>query len=210
MPTRVLLLRHGQSEWNAAGRWQGQQDPPLTDVGRRQARAVAASLGTVDAVMASDLQRATETAVIIATELGILPVSVDPAWRERHAGEWEGMTRAEIEVAWPGYLNPRADEHVGFAGGPRRPPSWEADASVLERALGALGRVHTTIADGDVLVVTHGGVIYALESHLGAAFERMANGGARIVVVDGERISLGERLLLVGDDDAPITIPDQI
>src|SRR5687767_11323336 len=97
MPTRVLLVRHGQSEWNATGRWQGQADPPLTDLGRRQARSAAAALGTVDAVFASDLQRASETALIIAGELGVGPVVVDPDLRERDAGEWSGLTRVEIE-----------------------------------------------------------------------------------------------------------------
>ena len=211
MPTRVLLVRHGQSEWNAVGRWQGQQDPPLTDLGRRQARSAATALGAIDAVFASDLQRAAETATIIATELGVLPIVVDPGLRERHAGEWEGLTRAEIERDWPGYLDPPADAHVGFASsGPRRPPSWESDDSVLDRAVAALGRIHDLIGDGDALVVTHGGLIYALEAHLGAPFERLANGGARVLVVDGEQLSLGERILLVTDESTPATVPDQI
>src|ERR671917_2105987 len=103
--TRVLLVRHGQSEWNAVGRWQGQADPPLSDVGRQQARSAARSLGALDAIFASDLQRATETAMIIAAELGVGPVVVDPDLRERDAGEWSGLTRAEIEERYPGYLN---------------------------------------------------------------------------------------------------------
>jgi probable phosphoglycerate mutase len=210
MPTRLLLVRHGQSEWNAAGRWQGQQDPPLSDLGRRQARSAATALGAVDAVFASDLQRAAETATIIATELGVLPIVVDPGLRERRAGEWEGLTRAEIERDWPGYLDPPADEHAGFAGGPRRPPSWEPDESVLERALAALRRIHDVVGDGDALVVTHGGLIYVVEGHLGAPFARLANGAARVVEVAGDRLALGERLLLVGDDGAPVTVPDQI
>src|SRR3546814_14677380 len=68
--TRVLLVRHGQSEWNATGRWQGQADPPLTDLGRAQAHHAARSLGVVDAIVASDLQRAADTAPIISGELG--------------------------------------------------------------------------------------------------------------------------------------------
>jgi probable phosphoglycerate mutase len=211
MPTRLLLVRHGQSEWNAAGRWQGQQDPPLTDLGRRQARAVARSIGAVDGVFASDLQRAAETAAIIATELGVLPVVVDPDLRERHAGEWEGLTRAEIERDWPGYLDPPADAHEGFASStPRRPPSWEPDDSVLARARDALARIHEQIGEGDALVVTHGGLVYVLEGHLGAPFERLPNGAARAVEIEGDRLTLGDRLLLVGDDDAPVTIPDQL
>jgi broad specificity phosphatase PhoE len=212
MPTRALLVRHGQSEWNAAGRWQGQADPPLTDLGRRQAKSAAASLGAVDAVFASDLQRASETAAIIAVELGIGPVIVDDGLRERDAGEWSGLTRAQIDREWPGYLDAPADEHASFgpAVAPRRPPSWESDDSVLQRATAALQRIHETVGDGDVVAITHGGLIYVLEGHLGARAGRLANGGGRWFVIDGERITLGDRVLLVGDDGAPVTVPDQI
>src|SRR3546814_1711635 len=108
--TRVLLVRHGQSEWNATGRWQGQADPPLTDLGRAQAHHAARSLGVVDAIVASDLQRAADTALIISGELGVGPVVLDEGLRERDAGEWSGLTRAEIERDWPGYL--RTDGHT--------------------------------------------------------------------------------------------------
>ena len=212
MPTRVLLVRHGQSEWNALGRWQGQADPPLTDLGRRQASSAARSLGAVDAVFASDLERAAETALIIAGELGVGPVVLDADLRERDAGEWSGLTRVEIEERWPGYLEAPADEHAGFGPSvaPRRPPSWEPDDSVLARAIAALRRIHDAVGDGDVVVVTHGGLIYVLEGHLGAPFGRLANGGGRWVEVEGDRVVLGERVLLVGDDGAPATVPDQI
>lgn len=212
MPTRVLLVRHGQSEWNAAGRWQGQADPPLTDLGRRQARSAAAALGAVDAVFASDLQRAAETAAIIAGELGIGPVVLDEGLRERDAGEWSGLTRTEIDRAWPGYLDPPADEHASFgpSAAPRRPPSWEPDDAVLARARAALARIHDAVGDGEVIAVTHGGLIYVLEGHLGSPAGRLANGGGRWFVLDGDRITLGDRVLLVGDDGAPVTVPDQI
>src|SRR3546814_20228381 len=81
--TRVLLVRHGQSEWNATGRWQGQADPPLTDLGRAQAHYAARSLGVVDAIVAADLQRAADTALIISGELGAGPVVLDQGLRER-------------------------------------------------------------------------------------------------------------------------------
>ena len=147
--TRVLLIRHGQSEWNADGRWQGQADPPLTDLGRHQAMHAARNLGAVDAIVASDLQRASETALIIAEALGVGPVVLEPGLRERDAGEWSGLTRAEIERDWPGYLDsPSADRHAAFgvapgpatvgtpSAGRRRPPSWEPDDVLLDRVLG--------------------------------------------------------------------------
>ena len=206
--TRVLLVRHGQSEWNAVGRWQGQADPPLSDVGRAQARAAAHSLGALDAIFASDLQRATETAAIIAAELGVGPVVVDADLRERDAGEWSGLTRAEIEERYPGYL----DTTPSFAAGaPRRPPGWEPDDSVLERALRALGTIGDAVDGGDVLAVTHGGLIYVVEGHLGQdRIERLANGAGRWVVVDGDRLTLGDRVLLVDEDEAPVTVPKAI
>lgn len=225
MPTRVLLVRHGQSEWNAVGRWQGQADPPLTEVGRRQARAASRSIGAVDAVFASDLQRASETAMVIAGELGVGPVVLDAGLRERDAGEWSGLTRAEIDRDWPGYLDAPADVHASFgpspagaagaagaAGSrpaPRRPPGWEPDASVLGRSVAVLERIAEEVGDGEVLVVTHGGLIYVLEGHLGGPAGRMANLAGRWLTVEaGGRMVLGDRVLLV-DPDA-VTIPDQL
>lgn len=216
--TRVLLIRHGQSEWNADGRWQGQADPALTDLGRQQAWHAARSLGVVDAIVASDLQRATDTALILSTELGVGPLVLEPGLRERDAGEWSGLTREEIERDWPGYLDP-----LPAAGQPagrdpsqqpeaerQRPPSWEPDEVLLDRVLAALGRVHDLAPAGEVIAVTHGGVVYAIERALGAPFDRLANLGGRWIEVGpgGELRRLGERVVLVDPDE--LTIPNQI
>ncbi|MFP5256192.1 MAG: histidine phosphatase family protein [Acidimicrobiia bacterium] len=220
--TQVLLLRHGQSEWNADGRWQGQADPPLTELGRHQAIHASRSIGAVDAIFSSDLQRAATTAVIISEQHGVGPVIVDPDLRERHAGEWQGLTRAEIERDWPGYLGPPPPvEGTGRAGpttgtpaselgsAQRRPPGWEPDESVLDRAVAALRRVHETVPEGDVLVVTHGGLIYAVERAMGAGFVRLPNLGGRWVEVGPEGpTTLGERVVLVDPDE--LTVPTQI
>lgn len=195
--TRLLLVRHGQSTWNAAGRWQGQADPPLTETGERQAWEACAAIGAVDAICSSTLERARRTAEIVSETLGIGPVVSYPGLVERHAGEWQGLTRPEIEAAWPGYLE---------AGG--RPPGWEADEALCARALDALGAIATAIGDGDVVVVTHGGVIYALEAMLGSAFERLANLGARWIEHRADGWVLGDRVDLLGGVD--VTIPDQI
>ena len=194
--TRVLITRHGQSEWNALGRWQGQADPPLSELGVAQARAAGAGVGAVDAVVASDLERAAATAHIIAEAIGVGPVLLDPRLRERQAGEFQGLTRAEIEEQFPGYL---AEE--------RWPPGWETDESLLVRALEALDEIAGRTGHGDVLVIAHAGIIYALERHLGLPHERIPNLWGRWFAHDGDTWSLGERMPLIGDDVA-VEIPD--
>jgi len=201
--TRLLLIRHGQSTWNALGRWQGQADPPLTETGRRQAFEASAAIGAVDAVFSSTLERARVTAEIVSEQLGVGPVVSLPGLIERTAGEWEGLTRIEIEERYPGYLD---------AGD--RPPGWEEDERLEARAMYALDRIVAALGeerpgiDVDVVVVTHGGVIYQIERRFGAPFERMANLGARwIEFVRGEW-RLGDRVDLLHGVD--VTIPDQI
>ena len=107
--TRILLVRHGESTWNADGRWQGQADPPLSDLGRSQAAEAALRVGTVDAIVTSDLQRAADTGVILARLLGVDHVATEWRLRERDAGPLSGLTRAEVHARFPGLL---ADEMV--------------------------------------------------------------------------------------------------
>ena len=191
--TRMLLARHGQSEWNALGRWQGQADPPLSELGRRQARAAAERLGTVDAIVSSDLERALTTAAIVAEALGVGPVLVEPRLRERSAGEWSGLTRDEIEAGWPGYL-----------AGHLRPPGFESDASLLARTTAALADLAAEHADAELLVVTHGGVVYVIEADAGLPFARLPNLSGRWLAHRGDRIDLGDRVELVDEHvDAP-------
>ena len=189
--TRMLLVRHGQSEWNALGRWQGQADVPLSELGRRQARVAASAIGTVDIIVASDLERAAHTAAIIGETIGVGPVMIEPLLRERDAGEWSGLTRKEIDAGWPGYV----DDH-------KRPPGFEPEEAFLERTHAGLVRVHAEYEGADVLVVTHGGVIYAFEREAGLPFQRLPNLGARQITHRGDGIDLGERLDLVADEDA--------
>lgn len=149
--TRLLTVRHGESEWNAIGRWQGQADPPLTDAGVLQATAAAQHLGGFDGVWASRLQRAALTAEIIAEQLGIGPVQLHPGLMENAFGPWEGLTVAEIEAGWPGYL---ADN--------RRPDGAEQPDAVVARGLAALREIAAAHQGGEVLVVTHAGLIRTL------------------------------------------------
>lgn len=168
----MLLLRHGQSEWNALRRWQGTADPPLTALGRRQAQATAEVLDRLDVefagVWASDLRRAEATASILARRLGLGPVVTDPRLREAHAGEWEGLTPDEIDRDWPGYLATH-----------QRPPRFEPFADVVARAAEALHAIIASLdpAGGVALVVAHSGVIRSLVRHLGAVDGRIPNMG---------------------------------
>ena len=184
----LLVVRHAESVWNRDGRWQGQADPPLSSVGAAQARAAAAALGSIDCIVSSDLERARSTAEIIADALGAGPVIVDDRWRERDVGLWQGLTVDEIERDYPGAL---ASGH--------RPPGWESSQSMLDRILTAVGYAATRASSGDVLVVSHAGVVYTLEAHFGCEFERIANlGGRRFQVQSGE-VRLQERIALTGD-----------
>ena len=190
--TRLLVVRHGQSEWNATGRWQGRADPPLTDEGRRQSIAATGALGSFDAVVASPLLRAVETATIIAERLGIGPVPTDPDLMERDAGEWQGLTRVQIQEQWPGYLEDG-----------RRPPGYEPDGAMLARVRSGLDRIAGRVGDGDVLVISHGGVVYALEDACREPWRRIPNLGARWFEVSGPDLTAGPRVDLVPDGTIP-------
>ena len=194
---QMLLVRHGESQWNAEGRWQGRADPPLSDLGRRQAFHAAARVGAVDVICASPLVRALHTARIISEQVGVGPVVVEADLAERDAGEWQGLTRAQIEASWPGYLD--AD---------RRPPGYEVHEHLVVRARAALDRVAAEFDGADVLVVTHGGLIGALERDAGLPWERLPNLAGRWVTHHGDRLALGDRLVLVDHDE--ITVPNQI
>ena len=92
-PINMLVVRHGQSTWNEQKRWQGQADPPLSEFGREQAGAAAKSIGNVDVIVSSPQMRASETASIISSIIGVGPVQLLEDLRERSAGIWSGLTR---------------------------------------------------------------------------------------------------------------------
>lgn len=168
--TRVLVVRHGQSEWNALGRWQGQADPPLTTLGRLQARQAGSLLASecppFDLVISSDLERASVTADLLAEVLGCPFRRIDRRWRENHAGEWQGLTRQEIQAQWPGWLE--AD---------RRPPGFEAAESTQARAMAAFTDIVDYHRGGCILVVSHGGVLRLLRRLLTGSEHRFPNLG---------------------------------
>jgi probable phosphoglycerate mutase len=196
--TRVLLVRHGQSRWNAEGRWQGQADPPLSPLGEEQARTAAHHVGPFDAIWASDLERARRTAEYLAAPAGHA-VRVDARFRERDAGEWTGLTRIEIEERFPGHLESR-----------RRPPAFETEDSVVGRALAALHEVVAGLDGGTGIVVTHGGVVLALERHLGGDAGILSNLAGRWFEHGPRGLVLARRVLLLDPAEVDVTRPTQL
>jgi probable phosphoglycerate mutase len=197
--TAVLLVRHGESEWNAAGRWQGWADIPLTTMGRMQAADAVAQLAPfgIDTVVASDLGRTIETASIIADLLGIGHVHPESGLREFNVGEWSGLTRPEIEERWPGQLARwGTGELVQTPGGEHR-------QHFIRRIKAAVVAIAGRYLHNTVLAVTHGGVIGALQHALDpdGDRERIGNLMGRWVEVEGETIALGSlvRLLDAGE-----------
>jgi probable phosphoglycerate mutase len=154
---RLILWRHGRTDWNHEHRIQGQLDSDLDDVGRAQAAAAAPALAALkpSVIVASDLRRTRDTAAFLATATG-LPVALDPRLRERYFGQWEGLTDRECEqrdaALW-------ADVRRGITD---RDPTVEPLAEVGARASAAL----TALADqlggaGTAVAVTHGGAARA-------------------------------------------------
>ena len=135
--SRLLVWRHGRTAWNQAGRFQGQQDPPLLAAGRSEAvlaaRELVAEGLTADAtvVATSDLTRAAETAAVLADLLGVRP-HVEPRLREQGLGAWEGLTRDEVADRYP-------EQYADWrAGRPVRDRGGEGTAAVVARSLAAL------------------------------------------------------------------------
>jgi probable phosphoglycerate mutase len=189
---RVLLVRHGESTWNSDLRWQGQADPPLSEVGRRQAHAVGA-LPAIATVWSSDLRRARGTAEVLAGTGKT--VRLDARLRERHVGSWTGLTRDEIERRYPGWL---ADG--------RRPAGWEDDEIVRARAWPALRAAAAAAGSGRAIVVSHGGLIRAVVAALGATPWPVPHLGGVWLVGDGERLDLGERVALLPRVEQPVDL----
>jgi 2,3-bisphosphoglycerate-dependent phosphoglycerate mutase len=149
----LWLVRHGQTTWNAEGRWQGQTDVPLSELGRAQAHRLAERLeGThFDAVISSDLGRALETARIVAAKLeGSPKVLTDPRWREINVGALSGLTANEAETKGLGHWVRPFDE---------RCPDGESKADLAVRTAHALTDLARERAGTKVIVFAHGGTI---------------------------------------------------
>jgi probable phosphoglycerate mutase len=161
--TTIILARHGETDWNREGRFQGHADPPLNESGREQARQLAAALADepVDAIYSSDLRRAHETAEIVAGHKG-MDVVVDRDLRERDVGEWSGLTLPEIEERYPDELRRFREEGVAVG---------ESRDALAERIVAALRRIAAAHPRGTILVVTHGGALRTLRHAAGGDFD---------------------------------------
>lgn len=196
-PRRLLVLRHGQSTWNADGRWQGQADPPLSALGEEQAFEAAGRLrgGQFSRVVSSDLRRALRTAEILAEALAVA-VEVDPDLREIDVGEWQGLTRAEIRARAPEAL---ADWSEGRS---ESTPGGELRAHLTERARRALVRAAAASSPGDrVLVVSHGALIRNLDRALSLVPHGIGNLAGRWYEVDDEGLLAPAELVSLADPE---------
>lgn len=160
-PTRLCLVRHGETAWNAEGRVQGQLDIPLNEIGRAQARATAEALAGHDftAIYCSDLMRVRQTAEPSAKKLA-LPVSYMAELRERHYGMFETLTYIEVREKFPEqYARFRdKDPDFDFEGG-------ESLRIFNERSLEVVGRLIERHQGEQILVFTHGGVLEMVYRH---------------------------------------------
>jgi broad specificity phosphatase PhoE len=174
--TTILLVRHGETDWNRDRRIQGHTDVALNESGRRQARALAAELdgGEIAAVYSSDLARALETASIVAAPRG-LAVTVTAELRERDFGTWEGLSDAEAVDRFPDLTRGPWD-------------TWgdgESSAEMTARALAAVHAIVSSHPFETVLVVTHGGPIRAVLRSFGAEDGRIENCAVVRLVAEG-------------------------
>lgn len=190
--TRIILIRHGETDWNTQTRIQGHIDIALNRRGRWQAQRLGASLADegLAAVYSSDLQRARETAQAVADASG-LSVQVSPTLRERAFGSFEGHTFAEIEAQWPEQAMRWRRRDPSFG-----PPGGETLQAFFERSLQAVHDLAAAHHGQAVAMVAHGGVLDCLYraatgQSLGAARTwAMANAGINRLLRAGDVLTL--------------------
>ena len=160
--TRVIVVRHGETEWNVAARIQGHRDSDLTAQGREQARAIAARLASerIDALVSSDLGRAADTARAIAQRCA-LEMTLDARLRERAFGAGEGMTYEECDRAYPGAFARIRNVDPDFV-----IPGGESRRQFHERVRGAFDSLAAAHAGRTLVIVTHGGVLATFFRHV--------------------------------------------
>ncbi|HWP20258.1 MAG TPA: histidine phosphatase family protein [Burkholderiaceae bacterium] len=156
--TRIIAIRHGETAWNVDTRIQGHLDIPLNDTGRWQARRLAQALAdeTLDAIYASDLQRAWETARYVSEAVGV-PVTAERGLRERGFGRFEGHTFKEIEERWPQEALRWRKRDIDFG-----PEGGETLRGFYERVVTTAARLAAAHRGQAIALVAHGGVLDCL------------------------------------------------
>jgi len=180
---RILLARHGETEWNALGRLQGHTDIPLNEMGRSQARSLAAGVvgAGIEAVVTSDLARARETGEIVAAALGLGAPAIDPALRERRFGVFEGLTRVQCAANHPEAWRAWKEQTTA-------PPGGEPSTAAVARMAEVLARLAAG-EGGPMLVISHGGVMRLwLMDTLGETVPLIANAAVYAIEHDGRRL----------------------
>lgn len=164
----LVLLRHGQTEYNAGSRMQGQLDTELSELGREQAAAAADVLATRRplTIVSSDLKRALDTALKLGDRAG-LPVTVDQRLRETHLGDWQGLTHTEVDAAAPGArLAWRDDARWAPHGGESRVDVAERSVPLVAELVAGQHQWGAEGSERPVVLVAHGGLIAALTAAL--------------------------------------------
>ena len=187
MTTTLVLIRHGQTDWNVAGRWQGEADIPLNENGRLQAQKVAQRLKnwSLQALISSDLQRAAATAQAIGEVCGLTPI-YSAAWQERAVGDFSGMTGAQAREKYPDVFS--ATKSIG---GVLNPPNGEQFTDFHRRAITAYETAVSEYDGQTIAIVSHGAtlaiilsqVIGVPEGQFGR-FRLNGNTGISVVQVD--------------------------
>jgi broad specificity phosphatase PhoE len=155
---RIYLIRHGQTDWNREGRWQGFEQTSLNSEGLAQAQALAEYLRQypITAVYTSDLSRALQTANALAQALNLQP-ELDERWRERHLGIFQGLTRAEINARYPKEMDAMHTDRFNYV-----IPNGESQRQVQERAWEAWQQVINHAPGPEAAIVSHGGTLKTL------------------------------------------------
>lgn len=182
MTTRVLLIRHGETAWNANGRWQGHAPVPLNESGLAQSQRLGRYIKSedvrIDVIYSSDLKRAMQTADPIAEALN-LPIHPDPRLREVDLGDWQGLTREEAE-AWDAerYAAFRADWHAVPT------PNGESRNDLKARVRAAFDDITARHPDQVIALVSHGGTLGMLIESLFGEIERPSLSNTSMTIID--------------------------
>lgn len=149
--TRLILIRHGETDWNIEGRYQGQEDPPLNEQGLKQARQLARDIAKldIDVLYSSPLLRASQTAEIIQLHLNI-PLFIEPRLKEIHQGDWQSRLRSEIERLYPDLFRRWETDPWEVT-----PPNGESLYQVQTRVHEALEEILARHANRSIGIVAH-------------------------------------------------------